>query len=93
VKRSILRTMAPLEDGTPRAEVMFSPMLLAELTPLWIEFETTVPQAAEAAESQGAQGVCCPGCRPATGPLRRRELSDLGHGCLSTRSMRSMVEL
>ncbi|MGV8882856.1 MAG: hypothetical protein ACOH19_11955 [Rhodoglobus sp.] len=52
----VLHTMSPLEERTPRAEVTFSPMLLPELTQLWIEFETTVPHtAAEISKAREAQ--------------------------------------
>lgn len=42
-----LRTMLPVDGGSPRAEVTFSPKLLPEVTRLWVEFQTTVPVAAE----------------------------------------------
>ncbi|MGC5225112.1 hypothetical protein ACPW96_21295 [Micromonospora sp. DT81.3] len=50
----VLHTMSPLEDGTPRAEVTFSPVLLPELTHLWTEFEPTVPRAAATTDTQEA---------------------------------------
>ncbi|UTT61528.1 hypothetical protein [Microcella humidisoli] len=43
----VLRTMAPMDGETARAEVTFSPLLLPEITALWVEFEKTPTVAAE----------------------------------------------